>query len=123
MSKQASRRAARPARVPSAEGAGRAGRERGRPAGRRFDLRFQGILIDVQAGTPSARQYLGRLRARAAGFLRRLDLEDVELSVLLTHDAGIRVLNREWRRKDRPTDVLSFPACSKDTGTTGLRHL
>ena len=33
-----------------------------------------------------------------------------EISVLLTGDAHIRRLNRQFRRKDKPTDVLSFPA-------------
>lgn len=33
-----------------------------------------------------------------------------ELSVLLADDAGIRALNRAWRGKDQPTNVLSFPA-------------
>lgn len=34
--------------------------------------------------------------------------EDCEVSVLLTNDARIRELNRDYRGKDRPTDVLSF---------------
>lgn len=33
----------------------------------------------------------------------------VEVSVLVTDDAGLRDLNREYRDKDEPTDVLSFP--------------
>lgn len=33
-----------------------------------------------------------------------------EVSVLLTDDARIRALNRDWRGRDRPTNVLSFPA-------------
>ncbi len=33
----------------------------------------------------------------------------LELSVLLTDDAGIAPLNRDYRGKDAPTDVLSFP--------------
>ena len=33
-----------------------------------------------------------------------------DISVLLTGDAHIRRLNREFRHKDQPTDVLSFPA-------------
>ncbi|HZC04939.1 MAG TPA: rRNA maturation RNase YbeY [Ktedonobacterales bacterium] len=33
----------------------------------------------------------------------------VEVSVLITTDEGIRTLNREYRGKDEPTDVLSFP--------------
>jgi probable rRNA maturation factor len=33
----------------------------------------------------------------------------VELSLMLTGDEGLRALNREYRGKDEPTDVLSFP--------------
>lgn len=34
----------------------------------------------------------------------------VEVSVLLTDDAQVRALNRDWRGKDSPTNVLAFPA-------------
>jgi probable rRNA maturation factor len=33
-----------------------------------------------------------------------------EVSILLTDDARIQELNRDWRGKDKPTNVLSFPA-------------
>lgn len=33
-----------------------------------------------------------------------------EVSAMLTDDEGIRELNRVFRRMDKPTDVLSFPA-------------
>jgi len=33
-----------------------------------------------------------------------------ELSVIFTDDAAIRELNAGWRGKDKPTNVLSFPA-------------
>ena len=33
----------------------------------------------------------------------------VEISVRLTGDEQVRALNAEWRGKDRPTNVLSFP--------------
>lgn len=33
----------------------------------------------------------------------------VEISVRLTGDDQVRALNAEWRRKDKPTNVLSFP--------------
>ena len=45
---------------------------------------------------------------RARAMLRALQLEDSELSVVLTGDNQIRDLNRIYRRKDRPTDVLAF---------------
>jgi probable rRNA maturation factor len=34
----------------------------------------------------------------------------VEINMLLTDDEGIRIINREYREIDEPTDVLSFPA-------------
>ena len=35
---------------------------------------------------------------------------ETELSLLFTDDAHVRALNRDWRGKDKPTNVLSFPA-------------
>jgi probable rRNA maturation factor len=40
--------------------------------------------------------------------LAALDRSDAELSVLLTDDRKIEALNRQYRDKARPTDVLSF---------------
>ncbi|MEM9054080.1 MAG: rRNA maturation RNase YbeY [Pseudomonadota bacterium] len=37
-----------------------------------------------------------------------------EISLLFTNDDAIQVLNRDWRGKDKPTDVLSFPAEEMD---------
>ena len=34
---------------------------------------------------------------------------EAEVNLLLTDNEGIRILNREHRQIDRPTDVLSFP--------------
>ena len=34
---------------------------------------------------------------------------DAEVSVTFTSDEGIRELNKRFRKKDSPTDVLSFP--------------
>ena len=41
----------------------------------------------------------------------------VELSILFTDDEEIRKLNREYRKKDKPTDVLSFPIERESLGT------
>ena len=49
-----------------------------------------------------------------------LDAEGVdvrcEINVLVTDDAGIRVINRESRNLDKPTDVLSFPMFQLEAG-------
>lgn len=39
-----------------------------------------------------------------------------ELAVLLTDDVAVRALNRTFRGKDAPTDVLSFPAGPRPRG-------
>jgi probable rRNA maturation factor len=38
----------------------------------------------------------------------------VELSVVLTSDEEVQSLNAEWRGKDKPTNVLSFPQAEPD---------
>ncbi len=45
-----------------------------------------------------------------------------EISILLTDDAAVRLLNRQWRGKDKPTNVLSFPA-APPPGLPGPRQL
>lgn len=42
-----------------------------------------------------------------------------EVSVLLTDDAAVQALNRDWRGKDSPTNVLSFPAPENQAGLLG----
>ncbi len=39
-----------------------------------------------------------------------------ELSVVFSDDAHIKTLNAEWRGKDKPTNVLSFPAFPVEIG-------
>jgi probable rRNA maturation factor len=51
---------------------------------------------------------LQHVRKLADKMLERLELSHAELSVLLTNDAQIRILNRQYRNRDAPTDVLSF---------------
>ena len=61
-------------------------------------------------------------RRELARFLRAaIDAAGLEgeVSVLLTGDAAIRELNRKYRRKDKATDVLSFPAAEMATGIAG----
>lgn len=64
----------------------------------------------------------GRLEEFARGLRRRVT-GGREFQCLITDDAEMQRLNREFRRKDYPTDVLSFPAgpqTHKRKGQTGL---
>ncbi|MDO8445336.1 MAG: rRNA maturation RNase YbeY [Deltaproteobacteria bacterium] len=45
----------------------------------------------------------------AGAILAAVGCTSVELSILFMDDEDIRELNREYRKKNRPTDVLSFP--------------
>jgi probable rRNA maturation factor len=59
-------------------------------------------------------------RRAAAAALTTADIapEDVEISVVLADDAFVRDLNRQWRGKDTPTNVLAFP-CADERGADG----
>lgn len=48
-----------------------------------------------------------------------LDNPRLSVSLLFTSDARIHELNREWRQRDKPTNVLSFPMLER----TDLVHL
>jgi probable rRNA maturation factor len=45
-----------------------------------------------------------------------------ELAIVLTDDKAIRTLNRDWRRKNKATNVLSFPTSGIAAGG-GSHHL
>ncbi len=57
--------------------------------------------------------------AMAAAMVDAEIAEDAELSLLLTGDAAIRVLNRDHRGFDKPTNVLSFPQDDPDADAYG----
>ena len=66
------------------------------------------VRVTTQGG-PFAGASAATIRRRAEKMLGHLDLGAVELSIALVDDATIRTLNREYRHKDKPTDVLAFP--------------
>jgi probable rRNA maturation factor len=59
-------------------------------------------------GVRGARVDLVLLRRRATRLLAALRQRGSELSLALVDDEAIRALNRDWRGRDRATDVLSF---------------
>ena len=68
-------------------------------------------IVDVSvsvSGAPSPKHLATWMQRLLAASPVRRNAADV--SVLVCGDARMRSLNRTWRRKDRPTDVLSFPS-------------
>lgn len=81
------------------------------------------VEVIVEAGEWPAKAGLRRLAGGAvAGAARAVAdrlADRAELSVTFTDDAHMRRLNRAYRRKDKPTNVLSFPAGPPHGGRHG----
>ncbi|MDI6026901.1 rRNA maturation RNase YbeY [Corticibacterium sp. UT-5YL-CI-8] len=78
-------------------------------------LAVAGVEIDfmVEAGNwPDEAELRGLVAAAIGAGLAEAEAEGEgsELSLVFTDDAAIRDLNAQWREKDKPTNVLSFPA-------------
>ena len=67
------------------------------------------VVAECWQAQPDAEAVIQRAIAAAAGNVDT-DHGEAELAIMLTDDAGIRTLNRNWRKIDKPTNVLSFPA-------------
>jgi probable rRNA maturation factor len=63
-----------------------------------------GVVLPRGLARTLAAELARMVRAAARHDARR----DYEVSLRLTDDPTIRTLNRDYRRKDRPTDVLAF---------------
>jgi probable rRNA maturation factor len=53
---------------------------------------------------------VSRLQTAVQITLQQEQIETAALSILLTGDADMQKMNRQYRGEERPTDVLSFPA-------------
>lgn len=74
------------------------------------------ITLHLSCDAPGWKTLAGRRRliltALEAGLAAPpvAPLAGAEISLLLTDDARMRTINRDWRGFDKPTNVLSFPA-------------
>lgn len=66
--------------------------------------------IDIEDWPSGGWEALAERAAAAAGEGEPLLATDrLVVSILFTSDAEVHKLNREWRGRDKPTNVLSFP--------------
>jgi probable rRNA maturation factor len=70
------------------------------------------VMIDHRAWKKNSRSMdrLARKAARAALEVAGMDLPRCDLAITFASDSRLAALNRRWRAKDKPTNVLSFPA-------------
>ncbi|GGA38169.1 rRNA maturation RNase YbeY [Pelagibacterium lentulum] len=80
--------------------------------------------IDVTRQAGNWPQGLEPLVERAVLVALEMSGRDVagpaEISIVLTDDQSQKELNRQWRGKDKPTNVLSFPQIEPDDAVMGL---
>jgi probable rRNA maturation factor len=69
------------------------------------------LVLDERWAEIGDAQAVARLSVEAAlSVVAERQSGDVEVSVALADNATVQALNRDWRGKDHPTNVLSFPA-------------
>jgi probable rRNA maturation factor len=80
-------------------------------------------MINIEIIPDFRRVFMPDILERAAkAALLQQSAPDADLTLVLTGDAQIQALDRDFLGKDAPTDVLSFPACETDP-ETGRRYL
>ncbi len=71
------------------------------------------MVIDVAMPCPTWRRRVPGIvrlaRETVTAVLTDSGFAAGEVSLVFSNDAAVRSLNRRWRRKDAPTNVLSFP--------------
>ena len=73
------------------------------------------LETDVDAPWPQGdwEELAMRAAAAAVGVVSELASPRLHASLLFASDSEVQALNRDWRGKDRPTNVLSFPMLSR----------
>lgn len=66
-------------------------------------------MILIRTKLRNIRVDKNKLKKIIQTMLEVLDYQDFDIGILLTTNATIRKYNRDFRNKDCPTDILSFP--------------
>jgi probable rRNA maturation factor len=74
-------------------------------------IEVDAVVSDARWATLGDPEALARRAVQAAlGAMDEASAQHVAVSVAFADDAAIQALNRDWRAKDQPTNVLAFPA-------------
>ncbi len=75
--------------------------------------------VDITCEDIEPPSWVAQLEGFVYAVLEHLEYHNWELSIVLTDNAVIQRLNREYRGKDEPTDVLSFGQQEGDAAPPG----
>lgn len=93
------------------------GERKGRPAHKRDNKNKVQIDVIVRSARwrkrPTAKTIVKKAVSAAAD---AISTPRAELAIVLSDDSAIQALNRDWRGKNAPTNVLSFPAVAPGKG-------
>ena len=79
--------------------------------------------VTVQVAHPQGKRFSKLVTELAETPLEKRERTGCARSIALGSDPATRRLNRTWRKKDKATDVLSFPAGEAPKGSPGPRQL
>ncbi|MEO9462613.1 MAG: rRNA maturation RNase YbeY [Marinomonas sp.] len=71
--------------------------------------------IDIEGWPAQGLEALAQTCAEAVEiYVPELSNARLSSSIIFTSDAEVHALNKEWRGRDKPTNVLSFPMLTRD---------
>jgi probable rRNA maturation factor len=72
--------------------------------------KIEEVCVEISCEDEDWQPYLEIIEPRLKSVAAALNIHCGELSVVLTDDARIQEINKQFRNQDKPTNVLSFPS-------------
>jgi probable rRNA maturation factor len=96
-------------------------RARPRKQGREPSVKIEVIVRSAQWRKRVSAQSIVKSAVSAAA--KAVSTRAAELAIVLSDDSAVRTLNRQWRGKNAPTNVLSFPAAAPGKGAAASPYI
>jgi probable rRNA maturation factor len=84
--------------------------------------RRQSVQVEILVRSQRWRKYSTAktlVKKAVLAAAKAISTSPTELAIVLSDDSTIRALNRDWRGKNAPTNVLSFPAPGRPSPSAG----